>query len=216
MRHTFRSSAGSQCARNVAAAALAVVAVLLIAVPLLAADTSPEVFFDRHKFGLQIGGGYARVKTGEDSGVFGETSSTPDDFSVGMSFGIDYGYRTTEELSLEAFLSTWTGTLSGELGNETWTVSVIGGGLRWRPMGRGFYVRGGFGASVVVATLDDEQGHDEKSEFTDYGFGVEGAMGYDFAVTGDFTAGPRLEVIALDVGDGVTSVATNMLFCFTW
>ena len=175
--------------------------------------------FDRHKFGVSIGGGYGRIAIGE-GGVFGETYSTPDDFEVGMGFGFEYAYRMTPETSVEGFLSTWSGTLSGAEGgsrwNETWSASVLGGAMRYRPMGREFYLRAGFGAAFVLATLDDPESEDSAADYTDLGFGGVGSVGYDFAITGDLTAGPRLEAIALDVGGGVTAITVTAMFSFSW
>jgi hypothetical protein len=137
-----------------------------------------------------------------------------------MGFGLEYGYRMTPQTSLEGFLATWSGTLSGEEGgsswNETWTASVLGGAMRYRPTGDGFYLRAGFGAAFVLASLDDPESDDSASDYTDLGFGGVASVGYDFAIAGDFAAGPRLEAFALDVGGGVTATAINAMFAFTW
>lgn len=206
---------GRRCIRFLTVPLIAAT-VLVMALPSFAVTAQYEGRFDRHEFAILIGGGYGRIAAGGESGVFAETSSTPDDVTAGMAFAIEYAYRSNRRLSLEAFLTNWRGTLAGELGNETWAISVIGGGIRWRPTGGGFYVRGGFGASAVMASLEDAGGDVERSDYTDYGIGAVGSLGYDFAVAGDFCAGPRLEVITLDVGDGVTASTLNALFAFTW
>jgi len=178
-----------------------------------------EPTFDRHRIGFSLGGGYGKVAIGE-GGVFGDTYSTPDDFEVGMGVGMEYAYRMTTQTSIEGFLSIWSGTLNGETEdaswNETWTASVLGGAMRYRPTGEGFYLRAGFGAAFVLASLDDPESEESAADHTDLGFGGVGSIGYDFAIAGDFTAGPRLEAFALDVGGGVTATALNAMFTFTW
>ncbi len=194
---------------------LVAIALMAMTLPSLALDAVGGEPFDRHKFGIMFGGGYGRVSIGE-AGVFGETSSTPDEFSMGMAFAFEYAYRTDKRFSVEGFATMWMGTLNGDLGNEDWIVSVIGGGFRWRPTGEGFYFRGGFGASVVSASLVDPQSDEYESEYTDVGLGVVGTLGYDVRIARTFAAGPRIEAIAVDVGEGVTATAVNLLFTFTF
>jgi hypothetical protein len=88
--------------------------------------------------------------------------------------------------------------------------------MRYRPSGNGFYLRGGFGAGFALASVDDPQSDESASDYTDVGFGGMASIGYDFAIAADFTAGPRLEAFALDVGDGVTATAIGALFVFNW
>lgn len=195
-------------------------AVLISAAPSLAEDgvtdeVAAEEEFDRHRYGIMFGGGYGRISIGEE-GVFGETSSTPDDYTMGMAFAFEYAYRIDTQISVDGFLTTWMGTLSGDLGNEDWNVAVIGGGFRWRPTGGGFYLRGGLGASFVSANLVDPQSDDYEPDYMDVGLGVVGSLGYDVRVARTFAAGPRVEVIALDVGDGVTAMVTSLFFTFTF
>lgn len=200
---------------------LTVVFVLVaMALPSLAVEPVAEAEpvaeqFDRHRLGIMFGGGYGKVSIGE-AGVFAETSSTPDDFTMGMAFAFEYAYRIDPQVSVEGFVTTWMGTLNGDLGNEDWIVSVIGGGFRWRPTGEGFYLRGGFGASIVSANLVDPESDEYESEYVDYGLGLVATVGYDVRIARTFAAGPRLEVMAVDVGEGVTSMVSSLMFTFTF
>ncbi|GJM44859.1 MAG: hypothetical protein DHS20C21_17010 [Gemmatimonadota bacterium] len=197
---------------------LAAIAILAITLPGRAAE-GPEsvdpVTEDRHKFGVQLGGGYGRISTDAGSGVFGGTSSTPDDFTVGFAVSADYSYRKDEKVAVDAFLNGWVGALDGDMGNEDWSFGIIGGGFRWYPMGNDLFLRGGFGGGGVNAMLPDAP-EGTTSEFSDFGFGVLATVGYDMSVAADFTAGPRVELVALDVGDGVNAVSVNALFAFAW
>ena len=180
------------------------------------AGTAPTAEgFDRHRMAVMFGGGYSSVSIGEE-GVFSETSSTPDDFTMGMAAAIEYAYRIDRQLSVDGFATMWMGTLDGDLGNEDWVVSVIGGGFRWRPTGEGFYLRGGFGASIVTSSLVDPQSDEYESEYMDLGFGAAASLGYDVRIARTFAAGPRLETLFVDVGDGVTALATSLMFTFTF
>jgi hypothetical protein len=203
---------------GVSVVVLAITALVVTSLP-ASAQKPMRLAFDRHRVGIQIGGGYASIKTDEDSDVFSDQRTTPDDFTPGMSLGLDYGYRLDEKLSLEAFVSTWNGTVNGDLGHEAWSVNLLGGAVRWRPTGQGLYFRGGFGAGMITGSLSGDRHHEDvfDDEYNEYGIGIEAAAGYDFFLTpNDFASGPRLEVIAIDVGEGVTATATNLLFCFTW
>jgi hypothetical protein len=199
-----------------------VFAVLAMAVPAFAI-TADEIKvegggaagFDRHKVTVGVGGGYGKVSVDED-GVFSETSSTPDDFSIGLAMAFEYAYRLNPQLSIGAYLSGWMGALDGELGNEDWIVTSFGGAFQYRPTGDGFYLKGGFGACGVTASIDDPESEDPLEDYSDYGFGVVGAIGYDIYITPNYAAGPRLEVQAVDVGGGVTAISSSLLFTFTF
>lgn len=194
-----------------------IVAALIVAmaVPALAVETQGEPPFDRHRIQIGFGGGYGKVSV-DETGVFAETSSTPNDFTMGMAFLIEYAYRLNPDVSIGAFLTGWMGALDGELGNEDWSPAVLGGAFQYRPGGGGFYLKGGFGASYVVASIDDPESEEPLEDYSDYGFGVVGALGYDVAITPNYAAGPRLEVQAMDVGGGVTAISSSLLFTFTF
>jgi hypothetical protein len=170
----------------------------------------------RTRFGFLAGAGYARIQTGDESGVFGETSSTPDDFTVGASLAFDFSYRLQPGTHVELYLNGWLGTLSGELGNEEWYYSTFGGAVRWYPSGQNLYLRGGFGFGGISATLQDSQDTDGGTEFSDYGLGLLGSVGFDIRVTEGFVTGPRVDVVFLDVGEGVKALGVNVLFAFYW
>jgi hypothetical protein len=171
--------------------------------------------FDRHKAVFGVGGGYGKVSV-DDEGVFSETSSTPDDFTMGVSLVFDYYYRINPQVSVGAYVSVWMGALEGDLGNEDWIVMNFGGQFQWRPTGEGFYLKGGFGACNVTASIDDPTSEESLEDYSDYGFGAVGALGYDIRITPNYAAGPRLEVQALDVGSGVTALSSSLLFTFTF
>jgi hypothetical protein len=194
---------------------IVVLVLLALAGTALAMQAAPEPQFDRHRILIGFGGGYGKISVG-DEGVFGETSSTPDDFNVGMAFAIEYAYRIDPTISVGGFVSGWVGTLDGDLGNEEWTPTVLGGAFQYRPGGNGFYLKGGFGAAFVMASIDDPQSEDPLEDYSDYGFGAVAALGYDIEITPNYAAGPRLEFQAMDVGGGVTAVSSALLFTFTF
>ena len=171
--------------------------------------------FDRHRATVGFGGGYGKISI-DEAGVFSETSSTPDDFSMGMAFAFDYAYRLNPNVAIGGFATAWMGALDGDLGNEDWIVSTFGGSFWFRPAGEGFYLKGGFGACTVLATIDDPKSEEPLEDYSDYGFGAVGAVGYDITISPNFAAGPRLEFQAMDVGGGVTAVSSTLLFTFTF
>ena len=181
----------------------------------LSAEDAGQPPFDRHRMTIGFGGGYGKVSVGNE-GVFAETSSTPDDFTVGMSFLFEYSYRMSREVSVGGLVSGWMGALDGELGNEEWTPTLLGGAFRFTPGGKGFYLEGGFGASFVMAQIDDPESEEPLEDYSDYGFGVIGGIGYDMEIGTNFAAGPRLEFMAMDVGEGVTALTSSLLFTFTF
>lgn len=199
--------------RSLLTAALVLLAIVRPAFGAFPLEEEPE--FDRHRIQIGVGGGYGKISVNE-VGVFSETSSTPDDFTIGMALLFEYAYRVNPEVSVGGFISGWMGALDGDLGNEEWTPTVIGGAFQYRPGGKGFYLKGGFGGSFVMAAIDDPDSDDPLEDYTDYGFGVVGGMGYDIDIGRTFAAGPRLEVMAMDVGDGVTALVGSLLFTFTF
>ncbi len=177
-------------------------------------ETDPDG--DRVHFSLGIGAGYAQISTGSDTGVFSETATTPDDFTVGMAFALDLGYRTDRNDYVEFIFSMWNGSLAGELGNEDWYTFSFAGAYRWYPTGEGLYLRAGFGTGLITAELTSLAEGDEVPSFNDYGLALLGAVGYDISVTERFEAGPRLDASFLDVGDGVNALVVNGYFTFNW
>ena len=108
------------------------------------------------------------------------------------------------------------GALDGDLGNEDWMVSVFGGAFQYRPAGKGLYFKAGFGAASVIASIDDPGSDESLEDYSDYGFGAVGAVGYDVKISNNYAAGPRFEVQAMDVGGGVKAISSSLLFTFTF
>jgi hypothetical protein len=194
---------------------IAALLIVATAAPALAVEPVEEPQFDRHRIQIGFGGGYGKVSV-DETGVFAETSSTPNDFTMGMAFVLEYAYRINPDVSVGAFVTGWMGALDGELGNEDWSPSVLGGAFQYRPGGKGFYLKGGFGACYVMASVDDPKSEEPLEDYSDYGFGVVAALGYDVNITPNYAAGPRLEFQAMDVGEGVTAVSSSLLFMFTF
>ena len=135
---------------------------------------------------------------------------------MGMALAFDYAYRINPQVSVGAFVSGWMGALEGDLGNEDWMVSVFGCAFQYRPTGEGLYFKAGFGACSVIASIDDPESEEALEDYSDYGFGAVGGVGYDVRISNNYAAGPRLEVQAVDVGGGVKSVTSSLLFTFTF
>ena len=102
---------------------------------------------------------------------------------MGFGFEFDYGYRAEGDFYVEFILSSWVGTLSEDLGNEDWFTGLIAGGFRWYPLGRGLYLRSGFGGGFIIASLTD--GGENTKDFDDVGLGIFGTLGHDIAITRD-------------------------------
>lgn len=212
MRGALDTHAGAN-ARRLVLTVVCLATVAMSAVAFAQDPTDPEV--RRLNLGLNGGAGYGRISTSEETGVFGETTSTPDDFTVGMAFGFEAAYLAKRNVFVEFVATGWTGTIEGALGGEDWSFGLFAGGFRWYPTGEGFYARGGFGGGVVTATLTDPDDGTE-IDFDDYGLGLIGGVGYDVAITERFSVGPRADVIFVDVGDNVRALGVNMNFAANW
>jgi hypothetical protein len=75
--------------------------IVAVAVPALAVEPEGKPPSDRHRFQVGFGGGYGKVLV-DETGVFAETSSTPNDFTMGMAFLLEYAYRLNPDVSIGA------------------------------------------------------------------------------------------------------------------
>lgn len=126
--------------------------------------------------GLGIGGGSAGLSV----------DGAPDiDREGGMTGNFRVGYPLNEQLSLALESNAWTKSENGD--NVTFSATTIG--VAFFPS-EGFVMRGGLGFGNSRFSSDIGGG---TITYTETGFGVNAALGYEFRVARTFALGPQAD-----------------------
>jgi hypothetical protein len=141
--------------------------------------------------GFGVGGGSAQWE--ENAGRTGG--------GVG-NFRIGYAVAPNWTVGLES--SSWLKREdAGGMGELTLIYNVSAFGATYFPGNHGAFVKGGIG--FATASFEDI-GYlpglgDSKFEIDQSGFGLLGAVGYEWRLTEKFAIGPEIEIVYLSVGD---------------
>ena len=149
--------------------------------------------------GLNLGAGTAGVNvSGYDS-----------DREGGAAGNLRVGYAVQNQFAVGLEGNGWT----KEVDNETWTFSFGGPSFTYYPGSQGFYLRGAIGAGTVK--YEAESGGVTFSA-KDSGFGVLGAVGYEFRLARKFALGPQVDFSYAKVNDDLSVNYWNFTVGGNW
>ena len=81
---------------------------------------------------------------------------------------------------------------------------------------QGFFLRGGMGLASSSVEIEESNGFKLSKDET--GFGLVGAMGYEWRLTGKFALGPQVEFVYLNIGGDLVDTANffDVTLGFNW
>lgn len=153
---------------------------------------------DGWMLGLSLGGGGAEAEFDAE----GDLAATSDR-TGGVAVGFRAGYALRPDIVLGFEGNGWGRTESAVVpffGNvdvtTTLTVAVVS--CTWYPGTGGFFVRGGLGGGTLSQEIDSGG---VSVTYDASGFGVHGALGYEWRVTRTFAIGPQLDLAWMNIGE---------------
>jgi len=154
---------------------------------------------DGWTLGLNLGGGTAGVNfSGFDTNREGGAAG---------NFRVGYAFQNQFAVGLEG--AAWTKNEN----DQTVTFSFGGPAFTFYPGSQGFYLRGGIG--VGTAKWEAQDGGVTYS-VSDNGFGVLGAMGYEFRLARKFALGPQVDFNYAKVNDDLSVNYWNFTLGGSW
>lgn len=153
--------------------------------------------------GFNLGAGNAEISVpdvGDSDRAWGGAA----DFRLGGAI--------KEDLLLGAESSGWAKDKDG----TTVTLSAIALAATYYPGNQGFFLRGGMGLATSSVEIELTNGFTQSKNET--GFGLLGAMGYEWRLTKKFALGPQVEFVYLNIGGDLVDTANffDVTLGFNW
>jgi hypothetical protein len=153
---------------------------------------------ERWLVGFSLGGGSAEAQFDADGDVLVSSDRTG-----GVGFGFRVGYAVRPDLVLGFEGNGWGRSDSETLPfvgdvDVTTTLTVAAVSCTWYPGAGGFFVRGGLGGGTLGQEIE---AGGLTIEYDETGFGLHGAVGYEWRVTRTFAIGPQLDLAWMNIGE---------------
>jgi len=178
--------------------------VLLLAAPVATMADDHEHTRSGFFVGFGLGSGNAAWDWTDSA-----TGGNPSENSGILNFRIGAAVRDNLILGLEgtSWAKRWEVQSSSGTGLGEFTVTFVltTFGVTFFPGNNGFYVKGGVGVAAAVSEIKSDG---NTTNTTDRGYGLLGALGYEWRLTQKFALAPQVEVAYLGIdGDIFQDVA---------
>jgi hypothetical protein len=123
-----------------------------------------------------------------------------------------FGYALRPSAAVTFSRTNWSKTLNG----DDWKIGLSAMNYTWYPEGGQFYVRGGFGVGDASDKDIIDQSTGQHILHIDDGFGMVGAVGYEWTVYKRMSLAPQAEAAYISLDEKVFADMFNFTVAVNW